>query len=112
MQVASEEFSKTIDACTFNNASIPVIQNITGMPVTNAQELKINLKKQMTGSVQWTDTVRFLLDPNQGAVTEVIEVGPGKVLAGLIKKQDRRFPVTNISSVSDIVNLLNPALSS
>ena len=112
MQAASEEFSKAIDACSFNNASIPVIQNISGMPVTNAQELKTNLKKQMTGSVQWTDTVRFLLDPNQGAISEVLEVGPGKVLAGLVKKQDRRFPVTNISSVSDIANLLNPAMSS
>ena len=112
MQAASEEFSKAIDACTFNNASIPVIQNITGMPVSNASEIKTNLKKQMTSSVQWTDTVRFLLDPNQGAVAEVVEVGPGKVLAGLIKKQDRRFPVSNINSISDIANLLNPALSS
>lgn len=112
MQAASDEFSKAIDACNFNNASIPVIQNITGMPVTNASEIKTNLKKQMTGSVQWTDTVRFLLDPNQGAVTEVIEVGPGKVLNGLIKKQDRRFPVANINSVNDITSLLNPALSS
>ncbi len=112
MQAASEEFAKAIDACNFNNASIPVIQNITGMPVTNANEIKANLKKQMTGSVQWTDTVRFLLDPNQGAITEVVEVGPGKVLAGLIKKQDRRFPVTNINSVNDIASLLNPALSS
>ncbi len=112
MQAASEEFSQAIDACNFNDASIPVIQNITGMPVTKAAEIKANLKKQMTGSVQWTDTVRFLLDPNQGAVSEIIEVGPGKVLNGLIKKQDRRFPVSNIGAVADLETLLSATVSS
>ncbi len=104
MAEAAEKFNQVIDQCKFNNASIPVVQNFTGMPVTDAAELKNNLKKQMTGSVQWTETVRFMIE--QGAVSEVWEIGPGKVLAGLVKKQDRRFPVRNISNQAELADAL------
>ncbi len=95
MQAASEDFAKLIDEAQFNDASIPVIQNFTGNPVTSAAEIKENLKKQMTGSVQWTKTVKFILDKK---VESALELGPGKVLAGLFKKQERRFPVTSLST--------------
>lgn len=99
---AAEEFNKAIDACDFAEPKIPVIQNITGMPVSSAAEIRANLRKQMTGSVQWTETVRFLVNPEQGGVTEIWELGPGKVLAGLVKKQDRRFPTKNISNLEEL----------
>lgn len=104
MKAASEEFAKLIDSCQFNDAKIPVIQNINAQPTTKAEELKANLKQQMTGSVQWTNTVKFLIDP-ANAITEICEIGPGKVLAGLIKKQERRFPVKNISQISELNEL-------
>lgn len=102
MAKPAEEFNKLIDEMTFNDAQIPVLQNTTASPVTSATEIKENLKKQMTGSVRWTETVKFLFD---NSVAEVIEIGPGKVLAGLVKKQDRRFPVKNIASLEDLKSL-------
>lgn len=101
MQEASEEFARLIDSCDFKDASIPVIQNINAKATTKAAEIKENLKQQMTGPVQWTKTMALLIS----SVDEVVEIGPGKVLAGLTKKQDRRFPVKNISSTADIASL-------
>lgn len=101
MKDASEEFSNLIDSMVFNNATPPVIQNICAKAVTEASDIKNNLKLQMTGSVKWTQTVANLLKPENG-ITEILELGPGKVLSGLVKKQDRRFPVKNIQAVTDI----------
>lgn len=101
MQSAALEFSDLIDYCEFKDATIPVIQNINAEPVTKASDIKENLKQQMTGSVEWTKTVARLIDE----IDEVVEIGPGKVLAGLVKKQDRRFPVKNINSTADISGL-------
>lgn len=102
MQSSATEFNKLIEEMTFNDASIPVVQNTTASPVTSASEIKENLKKQMTGSVRWTETVKFFFD---NSIEEIVEIGPGKVLAGLVKKQDRRFPVKNIFSLEDLANL-------
>ena len=99
MQEAANEFNKLIDEMDFHDAQIPVVQNTTANAVTKADEIKANLKLQMTGSVRWTETVKFFFD---NSVSEIYEVGPGKVLAGLVKKQDRRFPVKNISSLEDL----------
>lgn len=102
MQAASEEFAKVIDECEFKDAEIPVIQNTTATPVTKADEIKANLKLQMTGSVRWTETVKTLITETES----IFEVGPGKVLSGLVRKQERRFNVKNISSLADLENLL------
>lgn len=99
MQEPAQKFNELIDEMTFNDAEIPVVQNTTATAVTSAAEIKENLKKQMTGSVRWTETVKFFFD---NEVAEIFEVGPGKVLAGLVKKQDRRFPVKNIASLEDL----------
>ncbi len=109
MAGAAAEFAQEIDKADFKDASIPVIQNINAEAVTDAQQIKENLKKQMTGSVQWTKTVQKLIDETNG-VSEIWEIGPGKVLAGLTKKQNRRFPVTNISSVSELETALKVAV--
>ncbi len=99
MQEASNEFSKLIDAANFNSATIPVIQNIDATSSQDAASIKSKLKQQMTGAVKWTQTVQLLLG---SGITDVWELGPGKVLAGLVKKQDRRFPVVNIESQADL----------
>ncbi len=102
MQAAAARFAEAIDAASFKDACIPVIQNINAKAVTKAEELKNNLKQQMTGAVQWTSTTKFLL----GQVTNIVEIGPGKVLNGLVKKQDRRFPVINVEDVASLEQLL------
>ena len=108
MKEASLEFSQLIDSVQFNTPSIPVIQNISAEAVSDSESIKTNLKLQMTGSVKWTQTVQKLINP-ENQISEILELGPGKVLNGLIKKQDRRFPVKSIQSVADIA-ALNPEL--
>ncbi len=98
MQLPAAKFAEAIDAAIFRDASIPVIQNINAKAVTKAEELKTNLKQQMTAAVQWTNTVRILLEQSNN-ISAIWEIGPGKVLNGLVKKQDRRFPVINIDSL-------------
>jgi [acyl-carrier-protein] S-malonyltransferase len=108
MKEASVEFSKLIDSVKFNTPSLPIIQNISAEAVNDLEQIKANLKLQMTGSVKWTQTVQKLTNP-ENQISEILELGPGKVLNGLIKKQDRRFPVKSIQSVADIT-ALNPEL--
>lgn len=92
MEPAREELAKAIEATTFNNPICPVYQNTTANAVTNPAEIKKNLIDQLTAPVRWTQTMNQMI--SDGA-SEVIEVGPGKVLQGLFKKVDRAFPTTS-----------------
>lgn len=83
MQPAQEQLSAAIEETRFRNATIPVYQNITTTAVTDPEEIKQNLIKQLTGPVKWTQSVQNMI--KDGATT-FIEVGPGKTLQGLIKK--------------------------
>ncbi len=108
MGKASEEFSRLIDALSFADAQIPIIQNVDAKPSLDAEEIRSKLKQQMTSAVQWTQTTRFLLDAAaRSEISDVWEIGPGRVLAGLIKKQDRRFPVINIEDFAAIKSQLS-----
>jgi [acyl-carrier-protein] S-malonyltransferase len=90
MRAAGDEMSTLIADAPFQNAQIPVYQNTTAKPATDASELKAALQGQMTGAVRWTETVRAMI--NDGA-TQFYELGPGKVLAGLNKRIDKSVAV-------------------
>ncbi|MNJ84015.1 Malonyl CoA-acyl carrier protein transacylase [compost metagenome] len=92
MEPAREELAKAIESTTFNNPICPVYQNTTASAVTNPDEIKKNLIDQLTAPVRWTQTMQQMI---ADGATEVIEVGPGKVLQGLFKKVDRAFPVSS-----------------
>lgn len=92
MEPAREELAKAIESTTFNNPICPVYQNTTASAVTNPDEIKKNLIDQLTAPVRWTQTMQQMI---ANGATEVIEVGPGKVLQGLFKKVDRAFPVSS-----------------
>lgn len=112
MAEPSAEFAKLIDEANFANAEIPIIQNFSAKAVTDAAEIKANLKEQMTGSVRWTETVKQLITADsQNKVESILELGPGKVLAGLVKKQERRFPVTSIQGLEDYQKALESLLT-
>jgi [acyl-carrier-protein] S-malonyltransferase len=96
MSKASQEFNQAIDAVEFKDAKYPIIQNVNAKAATKADELKTNLKKQMTGAVQWVKTLELALKGEPPAVSKAFEIGPGKVLTGLIKKVDRRFPCESV----------------
>ncbi len=92
MEPAREELAKAIESTTFSNPICPVYQNTTATAVTNPDEIKKNLIDQLTAPVRWTQTMQQMI---ADGATEVIEVGPGKVLQGLFKKVDRAFPTSS-----------------
>ena len=85
MEPARLELEAAINATSFNEPICPVFQNVTAIAVSNPNEIKINLIEQLTAPVRWTQTMQNMLA--SGART-FIEVGPGKVLQGLVKKVD------------------------
>lgn len=92
MEPAREELAKAIEATSFNVPICPVYQNVTASAVSDPAEIKKNLVSQLTAPVRWTQTMNQMI---ADGATEVIEVGPGKVLQGLFKKVDRAFPCSS-----------------
>ena len=86
MEPARMELSKAIENTDFHLGDCPIYQNVTASAVTNPEEIKENLNKQLTASVRWTQTMEKMVSDGLSSVTEV---GPGKVLQGLFKKVDR-----------------------
>ncbi|GHD45203.1 [acyl-carrier-protein] S-malonyltransferase [Marinobacter persicus] len=95
MKGAAEQLAEALEDVTFNDARIPVVQNVNARPATDAAELKSNLIKQLYSPVLWTDSVRTLTGEGVGIAAEC---GAGKVLAGLVKRIDRKLPVHSIES--------------
>ncbi len=83
MKPAEEELAAAIERTAFNKPLCPVYQNVTTTAVSNATEIKKNLIKQLTAPVKWTQSVQQMI---ADGATEFVEVGPGKVLQGLVKK--------------------------
>ena len=86
MELAKKELETAILATEIKSPVCPVYQNVDAKPYTDAESIKDNLIAQLTGPVKWTQTVQRML---QDGATEFIEVGPGNVLQGLVKKVDR-----------------------
>lgn len=91
MEPAREELAKAIEETTFNTPICPVYQNVSTFAVTNPEEIKENLIFQLTAPVKWTQSVQNMI---KDGATSFTEIGPGKVLQGLVKKIDRSA-VTN-----------------
>jgi len=94
MEPAREELAAAIEQTIFNQPICPVYQNVTASAVSNPEEIKKNLVLQLTAPVRWTQTMKQML---ADGATEVIEVGPGKVLQGLFKKVDREIQTISAS---------------
>lgn len=86
MEPAKEELQRAIESTTFNTPGCPVYQNVNASPVTDPSEIQSNLVDQLVSPVKWTQTVLNMIHDGANHFTEV---GPGKVLQGLIKKTDR-----------------------
>lgn len=94
MEPAREVLKEVIDAANFNIGNCPVYQNVVAKAVVDPAEIKSNLITQLTSPVRWTQTMHQMI---QDGASEVVEVGPGKVLQGLFKKVDRKFPTSSAS---------------
>lgn len=92
MQPAQEKLAAAIQNTKFRNATIPVYQNITTTGVSDPEEIKKNLIKQLTGPVKWTQSVQNMI---KDGATHFVEVGPGKTLQGLIKKINAEVMVSS-----------------
>jgi [acyl-carrier-protein] S-malonyltransferase len=93
MEPAKIELAAAIQATTFNTPICPVYQNVTATAVTNPAEIKENLIAQLTGAVKWTQTVQLMV---ADGATEFTEVGPGKVLQGLVQKVHKEAVVNGV----------------
>lgn len=89
MEPARVELEAAINATKVSAPVCPVYQNVTAKEQTNPDAIKENLKKQLTASVKWTQTVKNMI---ADGATSFVEVGPGKALQGMIKKIDRNMP--------------------
>jgi [acyl-carrier-protein] S-malonyltransferase len=96
---AAAEFGKLLAAAPFRKPAFPVYANVSASPETETESVRDLLSKQMTNPVRWIETVRNMI--NDG-VTTFYEVGPGKVLAGLVKRIDKSAVVIPCGTVAEI----------
>lgn len=96
---AATEFQAVLDAVPFQSAQIPVLSNVDPTPTQDAAILKERLTQQMTGSVRWRE---ISLQLSQLGMERAIEIGPGKVLTGLIKRTCPDLKLENISTIAEI----------
>lgn len=92
MEPAREELAAAIENTQFSKPICPVYQNVVARGIVDPNEIKLNLVSQLTAPVRWTQTMNQMLTDG---LTEVVEVGPGKVLQGLFKKVDRALPCSS-----------------
>lgn len=94
MEPAKKELAAAIMATHFHKPSCPVYQNVVAKPVTEPDEIKLNLINQLTGPVRWSQTIEEMI---KDGASSFKEVGPGKVLQGLIGKINKEIPVESIN---------------
>jgi [acyl-carrier-protein] S-malonyltransferase len=103
MATAAAEFGKLLAPIAFNNTKIPVLSNVAPTAATDGVELKERLEKQITGSVRWREISLQL--PELG-IQQAIEVGPGKVLGGLIKRTCEGISVVQMGTRSELESIV------
>lgn len=86
MQPAQEGLRPVLDAVVFADAAFPIVVNVDARPLSEGSQLREALVRQVTGAVRWTESIQRLVD---SGVDQFIEVGPGKVLSGLLRQIDR-----------------------
>ena len=94
MEPAREQLAAAIENTSFNKPICPIYQNVTASAVTEPSEIKKNLMAQLTAPVKWTQTIQQMIADGG---TEFIELGPGKVLQGLMRKIDRSVSASGMN---------------
>ncbi|WP_425479776.1 ACP S-malonyltransferase [Dehalogenimonas alkenigignens] len=102
MAPAAEGLSKVVERLNFKDTAVPIVANTTGLPITGAEDIRAELLKQLTTSVYWQKSVEYMIG---AGVSTFIEVGPGKVLSGLVRRINRDVRTINISEAQAIKNL-------
>ena len=102
MQPAVAGMTEILDKVSFKDPTVPIIANVTAQPLTKASQFRDELLNQLTSSVQWQRSVEYMLGQD---VKSFIEIGPGKVLAGLLKRISRDAEMLNISDAASVKSL-------
>ena len=95
MEEAKQELENAINNTTFNKPSCPIYQNVTSFAVSDEMKIKENLISQLTSPVKWTQSIQKMIEDGGN---DFIELGPGKVLQGLVKKINGDVEASSISS--------------
>lgn len=103
MQEAGEKLKEEAEKYNFQMTDIKLVANTTAEVLQNVDEIKEEIYKQSFGPVRWVETIQKL---KAEGVTQIYEIGPGKVLAGLIKKIDKEIQVKNIEKLEDFENIM------
>lgn len=103
MQEAGEKLKEEAEKYNFQMTDVKLVANTTVEVLQNVDEIKEEIYKQSFGPVRWVETIQKL---KAEGVTQIYEIGPGKVLAGLIKKIDKEIQVKNIEKLEDFENIM------
>lgn len=106
MEPVVSEFNRVVSSFRFGPPAIPVISNVTARPLTDAASVKEELVKQLRHCIQWQGSVEYMV---QRGVTSFYEIGPGKVLSGLIRRIDSGLRTFNVSGTEDIAHIVGEA---
>ncbi len=94
MQVAADRLKKDIDSLHWSDLKVPLVNNVDAKPIQSAEELRVSLVRQLPSPVRWRETIQAMCDMG---ITHFIEIGPGKVLTGLVKRIVPEATTWNIS---------------
>jgi [acyl-carrier-protein] S-malonyltransferase len=103
MRAAADRLAEELKKVTFNTPNVPVIVNVTASPVTDPEEIRELLVRQVYSPVLWQDSIEWLI---ADGVDTFVEIGSGSVLAGLIRKIDKTVKVININTLESVQTVL------
>jgi len=101
MKSASDKMKKKINDTNFLKLQTNIISNVTAKEENDTNKIKLLLSEQITSRVRWRESINYMI---QKGVNKFIEIGPGKVLSGLVKKINKDVKISNINSLEDIKN--------
>ena len=104
MEPAAERLASELERVVFNDPAMPVASNVDARFVSRRSEVRDCLIRQVTGAVRWTECIDLLR--GTGGATIFVEVGPGKVLSGLMRQIDRAFPMLNVEDSASLEKTL------
>ena len=102
MQSAVDGMTEIISTLSFSDPAIPIIGNTTAQPLTTADAIKEELLRQLCNCVQWQRSIEYMID---NGVSTFVEIGPGKVLTGLIKRINNNVELMNVGGVEAIKDI-------
>ncbi len=102
MKPAAERMKSFLENTDFKNPSLTLISNVTALPIENNRDIKELLYKQIFSQVRWRESLEYMIKNN---INDFIEIGPGKVLSGLVKRTSEKVLTYSINKIDDIKNL-------